>query len=306
MSTTLMVGLGELIWDLAPSRNLRSLGGAPSNFAYHSSLLGNRAIVASRVGDDDLGRDARRKLGRVGVEVDYLQVDLEHPTGAVEVEVDAWGEPHFTINPDSAWDYMVLSPQFEELARRAQVICFGTLGQRCRPARETIHSFLRLSAPDCLRVFDVNLRHSFFDSEMLVNSMEAVNVAKFNSDELSATASMLNISGTREDEISRKLIGLFGLDLVAVTRSGKGSLLCTACATIEHSGYCVEVVDTIGCGDAFTAALAHCLVRGMSLDETSKTANRMGAWVATCAGATPTATRRTIEEVLSDSEVFKH
>ena len=79
-----LVGLGELIWDVLPGG--RSLGGAPSNFAHHARLLGNRSVVASRVGDDGPGREALGKLGRAGVVADYVQLDPEHPTGTVAVE----------------------------------------------------------------------------------------------------------------------------------------------------------------------------------------------------------------------------
>lgn len=303
MPVALLVGLGELIWDLIPAG--RSLGGAPSNFAYHSRLLGNRAVIASRVGDDKLGCDASGVLSRVGVEANYLQVDLEHPTGTVGVEIDGHGEPHFTVNLDSAWDYLALSSQWGELAREAHVICFGTLGQRNPCARETIQSFLRLSRPTALRIFDVNLRHWFFTAELLVSSLEIANIVKFSSDELLTTAKLLSIDGSGEYEICRGLINLYGLDLVVVTRSERGSLLFTSRDVVEHTGYHVEVADTIGCGDAFTAALAHCLVNGLSLGEASETANRMGAWVATQAGATPPATRQKIEEILGSPDALK-
>lgn len=296
MSTALLIGLGELIWDIFPAG--KCLGGAPSNFAYHSRLLGNQAVVASRVGNDELGREASRALSRVGVEAGYLQVDFEHPTGTVGVRVDGRGEPLFTVNPNSAWDYLTLSSQWSELARTAQVICFGTLGQRTLCARETIQSFLRLSHPSALRIFDVNLRHQFFNSELLASSLELSNIVKFSSEELLITAKLLGISETGEREISQALLKLYDLDLVAVTRSEKGSLLCTPRCVIEHTGYPVEVVDTVGCGDAFTAALAHCLVHGRALEEASEVANRMGAWVATQVGATPPVSRQKIEEIL--------
>lgn len=299
-----MVGLGELLWDILPSG--RSLGGAPSNFAYHASLLGNRGVIASRVGNDELGHDALWELGRMGVEAKYIQIDLEYLTGTVGVMIDGCGEPTFTVNHDSAWDHLIFTQAWRELAHEAHVICFGTLGQRCPRASATIHSFLKLSRPAALRIFDVNLRHRFFSKETLVRSLETANVAKFSSDELLTTAELLGIPNTGEEEISRQLIRLYALDLVALTRSERGSLLFTEHDVIEHNGYHVKVADTIGCGDAFTAALAHCILRGLPLEETSETANRMGAWVATRAGATPVATTETIEEFLSGLEALRN
>jgi fructokinase len=295
--THTVVGLGELIWDMFPTG--RSMGGAPSNFAYQARLLGNRAVIASRVGDDALGREASQAMNRAGVVADYVQVDFEHPTGTVGVEVDESGEPHFTVNADSAWDYLELSPRWAELAQKADAVAFGTLGQRHPCARATILSFLRLTSPRALRLFDVNLRHSFFTTEMLVESLTLASVVKFNSEELSAAARMLGIHARGEEGLSRRLIELYGLDLVALTRGDKGSLLVTEDQTVEHPGRAVQVVDTIGCGDAFAAALAHCMLRGLPLEAASEAANRLGAWVATRAGGTPETTPETIEGILN-------
>ena len=292
-----VVGLGELIWDMLPGG--RRLGGAPSNFAYQSRLLGNRSVVASRVGDDELGREALEVLRRSGVEADYVQVDSEHPTGTVGVEIDGRGEAHFTVNPNSAWDYLEPGPRLSELAQQADAVCFGTLGQRHPRAMETILSFIGLMRPSALRLFDVNLRHAFFSADMLVKSLELSSVVKFNSGELSMAAGMLGLDASDEEELSRRLIAQYGLELVAITRSEKGSLLFTEGRRVEHAGYSVEVADTIGCGDAFSAALAHCLLRGLSLEAASEAANRLGAWVATQSGATPEATPQIIEGIMS-------
>ncbi|MBC7929248.1 MAG: hypothetical protein H7Z38_01670 [Rubrivivax sp.] len=163
---------------------------------------------------------------------------------------------------------------------------------------ETILSFVGLSSPRALRLFDVNLRHSFFSADMLVRSLELASVVKLNSDELTTAAGMLGIRARGEEELSRRLIELYGLDLVAITRGETGSLLVTEDRAVEHPGYSARVVDTIGCGDAFAAALAHCLLGGLPLETASEAANRLGAWVATRAGGTPEATPEIIEEIL--------
>ena len=293
----LVVGLGELIWDLLPDG--KRLGGAPSNFAYVSRQLGNAAAVASRVGRDELGREAADVLLRMGVRADYLQVDPTHPTGTVGVEVGEGGEPRFSVNENSAWDYLEMTPAWERLARLADVVCFGTLGQRRPGARETIRRFLGMTRPDALRVFDVNLRHSFFTAEMLSTSLEAADVVKLNAEELSAAAGMLGLAGLGRKDLCERLLAAFDLKLVAVTDGERGSLLVSRDAAAEHRGYSVRVADTIGCGDAYTATLAHCFIRRVPLDEAGEMANRMGAWVATRAGATPEADPRTIGRILS-------
>jgi fructokinase len=291
-----VIGLGELIWDLLPTG--RELGGAPSNFAHFARLLGNSATVASRVGKDALGREARERLVRAGLSAEYLQVDREHPTGTVGVEVGAGGEPHFKVNENSAWDYLELTPDWERLAANAGAVCFGTLGQRRAQARSTILRFLELTRPDAIRIFDVNLRHSFFSSEMLGRSLKLSNVVKLNREELGLAAGMLGLRRSGEAELCRELISAFGLRLVALTKGAQGSLLVTSGEAIEHAGYRVPVIDTIGCGDAFAATLTHCLLTGAPLAAASEAANRAGAWVAARRGATPPADSSTVADIL--------
>lgn len=293
----LVVGLGELIWDMFPEG--RRLGGAPSNFAYISRLLGNVAAVASRVGRDALGAEAVERLARAGLSTLYLQTDEEHPTGTVGVRIGVGGEPNFNVNENSAWDYLEWTPEWEELAARAGVVCFGTLGQRRPEARATIERFLAATRPGALRLFDVNLRHSFFTPEMLARSLRLSTVVKLNAEELSSAASMLSLRAAGERETARELLELFDLELVAVTRGASGSLLVSRTEADEHPGFRAErVADTIGCGDAFAAALTHCLRRGAPLALSNEIANRAGAWLATHTGATPEADPETIARLI--------
>jgi fructokinase len=290
-----VVGLGELIWDLLPEG--KQLGGAPSNFAYISRLLGDSAVVASRTGADAFGVEARARLERMGISTAYLQGDGAHATGTVNVRIDEHGEPHFAVNENSAWDYLELTPLWQELAARADAVCFGTLGQRNPHARATITRFLQLTRADALRVFDVNLRHSFFDAGMLTTSLALSNVVKFNTEELSVAARMLAIEARDDRSIARKLLELFGVELVAVTRGARGSLLVTKERAVEHAGFPVRVADTIGAGDAFTAALTHFRMRRAPLEQINDAANRLGSWVASQSGATPAADPRVIRNL---------
>ena len=276
----------------------RRLGGAPSNFAYVSRLLGEEAVVASRVGRDPLGAEALGRLARAGVSTRYVQLDDSHPTGTVGVRIGEGGEPNFKVNENSAWDYLEWTPAWAELAAHAGVVCFGTLGQRHAAARETVTRFLEATRPGALRLFDVNLRHSFFTPEMLARSLGLSDVVKLNEEELSAAARMLGLRTGGVRETAGTLLERFGLELVAVTRGARGSLLVTREGADEHPGLPARVVDTIGCGDAFAAALAHCLRLGAPLALSNEIANRVGAWLAEQPGATPEADPDTIRALL--------
>jgi fructokinase len=293
-----IVGLGEILWDLFPSGP--KLGGAPANFAYITALLGNRGIVASRVGTDDLGRAATDHLTRMGVCTASIQKDAVHPTGTVRVEVDAAGQPRFEIEEGVAWDFLAWTSDWQQLAAATDAVCFGSLAQRCPTTSGTIRSFVRATRPGAVKIFDVNLRQRFFTREILNESMGLADIVKLNHEELPRIMQMLDLANGDESESARRLAALHGLKMVCITRGPHGSLLVSGDQPVaEHPGYSVKVADTVGSGDAFTAALVHEYLRGSSLDAMNETANRVGAWVASQAGGMPTPPAGGLREALS-------
>jgi fructokinase len=280
-----IVGLGELLWDVFPNR--KELGGAPSNFAYMTSLLGDEGIVASRVGRDRLGNAAARRLARLGLSREWLQVDKQHPTGTVSVEISADGQPKFQITESVAWDQFEWAPQWQALAGRADAVCFGSLAQRSRRSRETIRLFLQTLHADALRVFDVNLRQAFFSADILRESAEIASILKVNHEELPRVAELLGYQANAKELPASWLLHTCHLELVCVTEGLHGSYLVAADGLHKHPGFPTDVADTVGAGDAFTAALVHHYLRGASLDAMNEAANRMGSWVASQIGATP-------------------
>jgi fructokinase len=287
MSATgkVIVGLGELLWDLLPAG--KQLGGAPANFAYHASMLGNTGITASRVGADDLGKEAIEHLTQLQLSTEYIQIDATAKTGTVAVRLSQSGEPSYTITTDVAWDFLEWTTAWQELANKTDAVCFGSLAQRSPQSRETIRQFLQNTSSNTLRVFDVNLRQSFYSPDLLAESFRLAHIAKLNENELREIGKERDIDAASDVEIARQLLLEFDLQLLCVTRGDNGSLLVTESETVEHPGYKVKVSDTIGSGDAFTATLIHYYLNGSSLREISDNANRVGAWVASLPGATP-------------------
>jgi len=292
-----IVGLGELLWDVFPQG--KELGGAPANFAYITSLLGDSGFVASRLGNDSLGQEAQEQLQRLGLETRFVQRDSEHPTGTVNVQLDQKGQPQFHVTESVAWDYMEWTPQWQALAAQADALCFGSLAQRCQVSRETIRIFIRNLRPGAVRVFDVNLRENFFSEEVLSESLRCCDVIKLNHEEVPRVMQLLGMAHVSDESSAEQLKTKYRLKLVCVTRGAEGSFLLGDSGTHEHGGLQVEVKDTVGAGDAFTAGLAHCYLRGTSLAKMNEVANRMGAWVASHAGGTPVADASKLAELQS-------
>jgi fructokinase len=293
----LMIGLGEVLWDFLPSG--RILGGAPANFAYMTNVLGNQGIVASRVGDDELGREACRVMQELGLNTSYVQRDDFHETGTAIVSIDAAGQPNFTIKESVSWDFLQWTASWEELSSRADVVCFGTLAQRSPSSARTIGLFLRNVPTQALRMCDVNLRQAFYNGDLLRQSFECAHVVKLNDHELLQVSLILELGSGSEEVLARRLLNDYDLRLVCITRGGRGSLLVSQEQTVEHSGFRVQVADAVGAGDAFTACLAHQYLRGYSLEKISESANRFASWVATQTGATPPVGADQLREILN-------
>jgi fructokinase len=281
----IVVGLGELLWDLLPSG--KQLGGAPANFAYVTNLLGDMGIPASRVGRDSLAEEALQRLTLLGLPASFVQQDPIHPTGTVKVEIDKDGQPRFNISQPVAWDFLEWTPAWQQLAREADAVCFGSLAQRSSLSRSTIHTFLHATRPEAIRIFDVNLRQNFYTAQVLAESMNLATIVKLNHEELPRIMRLFALEHRGEQDSARRLLSSHDLKLVCVTRGTGGSLLISNDECSEHPGFRVKVADTVGAGDAFTAALTHGYLRGTSLAQINETANLVGAWVASQSGATP-------------------
>lgn len=294
----IVVGLGELLWDLLPAG--KQLGGAPANFAYITSLLGDDGIPASRLGEDNLGAEAIHRLGELALSTEFVQKDADHPTGTVKVEVDGSGQPRFEISESVAWDFLDWTPQWQKLAQQADAVCFGSLAQRSERSRSTIRSFLLASRKNAMRVFDANFRQHFYTAQVFSESLRLATVVKLNHEELPRTMHLFELEHRSEEDSARRLLSMYELQLVCVTRGDAGSLLVSAEESNQHPGFKVKVADTVGAGDAFTAALVHGYLRETSLAQTNETANRVGAWVASQSGATPTPNAGSLAQTLAE------
>jgi fructokinase len=287
----LIVGLGEVLWDCFPTGDL--LGGAPLNFAAHAQQLGEqhgiRAAMVSRVGKDELGTRALEQIGRMGLDTSAIQRDEKRGTGRVHVTLDK-GQPTYEILRDVAWDYLQWDESLEAVQQKADVICFGTLGQRSEQSRNVIQRFVRDSRAK-IRLLDINLRAPFIDSKLTLDSLRFANCLKLNEEELYWLASLLGVA-VREtaEELAQALRFELALDDLLLTRGERGCVLITAEDVIEAEvpRYSMEPnADAVGAGDAAAAAFAVGLLLGLDKKALVALANRAGSFVASRSGAVP-------------------
>ncbi len=284
-----VLGVGEVLWDCFPTGD--RLGGAPLNFAAHCQLLGSsygiQASMLSRVGNDVLGLKAIQEIEQLGVDTTLIQVDPEHRTGVVRVELDR-GEPKYEIVTDVAWDYLTWNERLTELAKSVDVICFGSLAQRSSSSRDVVQRMLRETTA-AIRLFDINLRAPFISSKVVQECLPLVNYVKLNEDELIWLSDELGVP--QRDDVELTAVAVrheLSIEGLLLTRGPRG---CFYVSADQVTGAEVPVLefaadaDSVGAGDAASAAFVVGLLRGLPIATIIQEANRVGAFVASQPGA---------------------
>ena len=281
----IVVGMGEALWDMLSEG--KKIGGAPANFAYHVSQFGLSSCVVSAIGDDALGQEILENLAAKGLNHHIVQVP--YPTGTVQVDIDQAGIPQYEIKENVAWDNIPYTASLEALAENTKAVCFGSLAQRSVVSRSTINRFLDAmpQTDDTLVVFDINLRQGFYNKEILCNSMKRCNILKINDEELILVSRMFGYPGIDLQDKCWILLGKYNLKMLILTCGINGSYVFTPGHVSFQPTPQVEVADTVGAGDSFTAAFIASILKGKSVTEAHRLAVQTSAYVCTQNGAMP-------------------
>lgn len=277
-----VVGLGEILWDVFPERKI--LGGAPANFAYHISQFGFEGYAVSAIGNDNLGKEILESLGQKNLK--HLLQNTPFPTGTVQVTLSGAGIPSYEICENVAWDNIPFSEEMKKLAEKTDVVCFGSLAQRNEVSQKTIHQFLDAMSSDSLKIFDINLRLHFYNREIIEKSLQKANIFKINDEELIKIAQMFDIKGD-EKVICEYFLKEFKLKVLILTKGTDGSLILTPSEVSSLPTPKVQVADTVGAGDSFTAAFTAAYLHGKSLAQAHQLAVEVSAYVCQQHGAMP-------------------
>lgn len=282
----MIVGIGEVLWDVFPEG--KQIGGAPANFAYHVSQFGLDSTALSAIGKDELGQEVVEVLRKK--KLNCLFPVVNYPTGTVQVTLDAKGVPSYEIKEGVAWDNVPFSQEVERLARTTRVVCFGSLAQRHSVSRETIHRFLE-TMPQMERsykIFDINLRQHYYTREVLEDSLHACNILKINDEELVLVSQLMGFDNISVEDKCWLLLGKYNLKMLILTCGTEGSYVFSEGKVSFLETPRVEVADTVGAGDSFTATFISAILLGRSIPEAHKRAVEVSAYVCTQSGAMPT------------------
>jgi fructokinase len=284
-----IVGIGEVLWDVYPDGR-KVAGGAPFNFAFHCHQLGHPAAIVSRVGDDDLGRELRERVRELGLSDAYIQTDREHATGTVQVKLDSNAVPTYTITENVAWDHLAWDDTLDALSKTCRAICFGTLAARDEGTRFTVQRLLTTHRDHTLEkiVYDVNLRSDDIP-DFVRWGVRKADWVKMNDDEFVRLRDWLADAGVPLEQF------IDGPNTLIVTRGERGCLITGNDGGASSLGVRANVVDTVGAGDAFTAAMVCLHLEGKPMPECARFAVHYAARVCEHPGGTPRIDRADVE-----------
>lgn len=284
MDTPYVIAIGELLWDLLP--NGKKPGGAPANVLYHLHQLGYQTDLVSSVGDDALGTELLDYIKAHKLNTKFIHKSALHPTGTVKVDLKN-GTPSYTITESVAWDFIPSTTRIIKQIATADALIFGSLAQRCHKSKKTIKELLAAKKKDCIALFDVNIRKPFIQKNVVIESLHYANILKLNDDELPALCTYVGIPFENDVSSCTQILYKFDLELVALTKGSKGSVLIGKHATYKQAATTVKICDTVGAGDAFSAAIIDGMIRKDSLQNMIKKAHFLASWVTKQSGAMP-------------------
>jgi len=279
-----IAAFGELLWDLLP--NGKVLGGAPANFIYRINSFGDNGTLLSKVGNDKAGKEAREALKNLGVSDENVQTDYEFPTGSVKVKIDNYGNADYNIITDVAYDHIEINAEMMDAFAQADCVCFGTLVQRYGISKNTLRELIHESS-EVVKFLDINLRKKCYTAASVEDSLRMTNILKTNDEELLITKYLLNLRHSDLKDLAQETIEKYNLDILLCTLGENGAFCITKEALSYYDpGYQIDLIDTVGSGDAFSAGFVHYYMNGHPIEEALSFGNAAGAMVATTTGAT--------------------
>jgi fructokinase len=283
-----IVSVGEILWDVIGDNE--HLGGAPLNFAAHAQKLGHEVFLLSAVGADERGRRTLDRLRERGMSAEFVHVMRGKSTGTAEVELDMEGKPTFRIVRPAAYDFVDLGERELKAVRRLKPdwIYFGTLYHTSGQALSSTAKLLR-AVPSAKRFYDVNLREgnwSLHAIEQLSTQATVVKLSDSEAESLDANVDVAGENGSLES-FAQRWNDRFQCQIMCITFGERGCAIFKDNRFTRVAAFRIEVADTVGAGDSFSAAFVHGLERGWDAQQIGRFANAVGATVASRAGAIP-------------------
>lgn len=282
MNKPLIIGIGEIVWDCLPSG--KKLGGAPINFAYYAGRLGAESYPVSAIGKDALGDETIEQCRSFGLDTRFI-VRNSSPTSRVLVKLDAEGIPQYEILEGVAWDELEIDKSVLDVISQADAICWGSLAGRTEKSFNAIRAMIGAAPRNCMKVYDINLRQNYYSKERIKSSLLDATVLKLNEDELPVLQRLFSLPDRPEEALSI-VATRWNMEYVIYTCGAAYSEIFNRQGLISHLDTPkVEVADTVGAGDSFTAAFITSILMGKTEVLSHEAAVSLAAKVCTHPGA---------------------
>jgi len=289
------VSFGEVLFDVFGEE--KKIGGAPLNLALRTASFGFPVAMISAVGNDLDGRLICDYIKNNQISTDAIVKITGYDTGIVQVTLNERGSASYEIKFPSAWDFIEADRKTKNVVESADVFFYGSLVCRNDVSQKTLFSLLECNRK-MFKVFDVNLRKPFYTVELLEKLMNKSDFIKFNDEEILEIATELGFKSDHLEENVRFISQKTKTPSICVTLGKHGSILLWEGKVYRHSGYPVQVSDTVGAGDSFLASLIAKLLSNKNPEEAMDFASAVGAIVASKSGANPLITPSDIEKFL--------
>ena len=276
------VCFGEVLFDVFQEH--KKIGGAPFNVASRIKSFGEYISIISAVGNDNDGKKVLEYVSGIGIETSTIQVNDKYETGFVQVTLNEEGNASYDISYPSAWDKIESSKISTSLVKESDFFVYGSLVSRDIVSRNTLYQLIEVAK---YKIFDVNLRFPHYTENTLIGLMNAADLIKFNEDELHEISKFLESNLKSLEQNIKYISEKTNTDTICVTLGPNGAVLYCDKKFYYHSGFNVKVVDTVGSGDSFLAALIVTLLAKKDPQEAINFACAIGAIVAQKKGANP-------------------
>jgi fructokinase len=280
-----ILSVGEVLWDIVGDES--HLGGAPFNVCAHMAKMDHDSYIFSMLGNDSLGNRIKEKVKQLNIHTQFLNTHQSKATSTVNVYLED-GQPEYTIHENVAWDDLKADKEILELVQKKtwDVVIFGLLAQRQSENASKIYDIVK--AANARHTFlDVNVRKQYYTKSKLEKSFHLASIVKMNADELALMRDLFYPNEVEERFAAEKIFSKFNLSVLIITLGGDGAWAYAHKKWYKASAKEVEVSDTIGAGDSFSAAFLHAYLKGQNVQEALNLAVEMGGFVASRAGAIP-------------------
>ena len=283
-----ILSFGELLYDVYD--NTAVIGGAPFNYSLQLSRLidnDDKLKFITALGNDDYSKDAIKFIDNENIDKSLIQILDNYKTGKATVFLNEKKVPDYIIHENAAWDNIEYNADIENaLKEKYDIFYFNILSQRNEKSYNTLKAiFKNIDAQ--YKVCDVTFRKNYYTKEKIKESLEFVNILKINDDELAVIKELFYPSLSNDNETLLKTISKdFNIDYVFLTLGAEGASVFYNDEYIFNPSNKVNVVDTVGAGDSFCAALSYAVLKKLDVNNILKFASSVSEEMVQVKGGT--------------------